>query len=95
MSAAFEVISTGTVGAEVKGVDLAAVSGAQIEAIKKAWYQHDVLIFRKQKMSDGDLLSFSRNFGALDSPPNGGRRAQVRSGISRNLRHLQRGRRQR
>ncbi|HEV8520399.1 MAG TPA: TauD/TfdA family dioxygenase [Burkholderiales bacterium] len=72
MSAAFEVISTGTVGAEVKGVDLAAVSGAQIEAIKKAWYQHDVLIFRKQKMSDGDLLSFSRNFGALDSPPNQG-----------------------
>src|SRR5258706_1041376 len=72
MSIAFEVIPTGTLGAEVKGVDLAAVSGVQIDAIKKAWYQHDVLIFRKQKMSDGDLLSFSRNFGALDAPPNQG-----------------------
>jgi taurine dioxygenase len=72
MSVTFEVIPTGTVGAELRSVDLAAVSGAQIDAIKKAWYQHDVLIFRKQKMSDGDLLSFSRNFGALDSPPNQG-----------------------
>lgn len=67
-----EVIPTGTVGAEVKGVDLAHVSRAQIEAIKKAWYRHDVLIFRKQKLSDDDLLSFSRHFGELDPPPNQG-----------------------
>ena len=72
MSVAFEVIPTGTVGAEVKGVDLAAVTATQIGAIKNAWYQHDVLIFRNQKMTDADLLSFSRNFGALDSPPNQG-----------------------
>jgi hypothetical protein len=48
MSAAFEVIPTGTVGAEVK-VLISLRLRAQIEAIKKAWYQHDVLIFRKQK----------------------------------------------
>ena len=72
MRVAFEVVPTATVGAEVRGVDLAAVTETQIEAIRKTWYRHDVLIFRNQKMSDGDLLSFSRYFGALDSPPNQG-----------------------
>jgi taurine dioxygenase len=72
MSVAFEVIPSGAVGAEVRGADLAAVTEIQIDAIKHAWYQHDVLIFRNQKMTDDDLLSFSRYFGALDSPPNQG-----------------------
>lgn len=31
-----------------------------------------VLIFRNQQLTDDDLLSFSRHFGALDSPPNQG-----------------------
>jgi taurine dioxygenase len=72
MSAQLEVLPTGTVGAEVRGVDLAAVTGTQIEAIKRAWYRHDVLVFRKQKLTDDDLLAFSRHFGALDPPPNQG-----------------------
>jgi taurine dioxygenase len=66
------VVPTGTLGAEVRGVDLAAVTPAQIDAIKAAWYRHDVLIFRGQRLSDGDLLAFSRHFGALDPPPNQG-----------------------
>jgi taurine dioxygenase len=72
MPVVFEFIPTGTVGAEVRGADLAAVTETQIDAIRNAWYQHDVLIFRNQKMTDDDLLSFSRYFGALDSPPNQG-----------------------
>ena len=72
MSAAFEVIPTGTVGAEMRGVDLAALTDNGIGAIKSAWYRHDVLIFRNQQLTDDDLLSFSRHFGALDSPPNQG-----------------------
>ena len=74
MSVAFEVevVPTGTVGAEMRGVDLAAVTGAQVEAIKQAWYRHDVLVFRNQEMADDDLLAFSRNFGTLDPPPNQG-----------------------
>jgi taurine dioxygenase len=67
-----EVGSLGALGAEVRGVDLARATRAQIEAIKRAWYRHDVLVFRKQRLTDDDLLSFSRNFGALDSPPNQG-----------------------
>ena len=67
-----EVIPTGTVGAEVRGVDLAAVTGAAIDAIKQAWYRHDVLAFRNQRLTDDDLLAFSRHFGTLDPPPNQG-----------------------
>jgi taurine dioxygenase len=67
-----EVRSLGLIGAEVRGVDLARVTKAQVEAIKRAWYRHDVLLFRDQHLSDDHLLSFSRHFGALDSPPNQG-----------------------
>ena len=74
MSVAFEVevVPTGTVGAEMRGVDLAAVTGARLEAIKQAWYRHDVLVFRNQEMTDDDLLAFSGSFGTLDPPPNQG-----------------------
>jgi taurine dioxygenase len=67
-----EVHALGAVGAEVRGIDLAAVSRVEIDAVKRAWYRHDVLVFRNQRLSDDDLLSFSRHFGALDSPPNQG-----------------------
>jgi taurine dioxygenase len=72
MTGSLEVVPTGTVGARVSGVDLAAVTEAQIDAIKRAWYRHDVLVFRNQKLTDDDLLSFSRHFGTLDPPPNQG-----------------------
>jgi taurine dioxygenase len=72
VSVALEVIPNGTVGAEVKGVDLATVNPTEIEAIKRAWYRHDVVVFRNQRLTDDDLLAFSRNFGALDPPPNQG-----------------------
>jgi taurine dioxygenase len=66
------VLPTGTVGAEVADVDLASANARQIDAIKQAWYRHDVLVFRGQKLTDDDLLVFSRHFGELDPPPNQG-----------------------
>jgi len=66
------VVPTGTLGAEIRGVDLARVTPLQIEAIKAAWYRHDVLIFRGQGLGDDQLLAFSRHFGTLDPPPNQG-----------------------
>ena len=66
------ILPTGTVGAQVQGVDLASPSKAAIDAIKQAWYRHDVLVFRGQRLTDKDLLTFSRQFGELDSPPNQG-----------------------
>ena len=62
----------GVIGAEVQGIDLAHTTQAEIAAIKKAWYRHDVLVFRKQKLTDDHLLGFSRHFGTLDPPPNQG-----------------------
>ena len=67
-----QVLPNATVGAEVRGVDLGRASAAEISEIKNAWYRHDVLVFRKQKLTDDDLLSFSRHFGTLDPPPNQG-----------------------
>jgi taurine dioxygenase len=66
------ILPTGTVGAEVQGVDLASLRAAQVDAIKQAWYRHDVLVFRGQSLTDDDLLAFSRHFGELDPPPNQG-----------------------
>src|SRR5215510_13055929 len=69
---AIEVVPTGSVGAEVKGVEIASAGPADIEAIKRAWYRHDVLVFRNQRLTDDDLIAFSRHFGTLDPPPNQG-----------------------
>jgi taurine dioxygenase len=67
-----EVIPNGSIGAEVREVDLARAIPAEINAIKQAWYRHDVLVFRRQTLTDDDLLAFSRHFGKLDPPPNQG-----------------------
>jgi taurine dioxygenase len=67
-----QVLPNATVGAEVRGVDLARLSAKEIEDIKQAWYRHDVLVCRGQKLSDDDLLAFSKHFGTLDPPPNQG-----------------------
>ena len=67
-----EVIPNGSIGAEVREVDLARATPGEINAIKQAWYRHDVLVFRRQKLTDDDLLAFSRHFGKLDPPPNQG-----------------------
>jgi len=72
VSLGIEVVPTGMVGAEVRGVDIASMGDGELAAIKRAWYRHDVLVFRKQRLSDDDLLFFSRHFGALDAPPNQG-----------------------
>jgi taurine dioxygenase len=64
-----EILSLGLLGAEIKGVDLAHARRTDVEAIKQAWYRHDVLLFRNQRLTDDDLLAFSRHFGTLDAPP--------------------------
>src|SRR5262250_2420444 len=67
-----QALPNATVGAEVRGVDLARAGSGEIAAIKQAWYRHDVLVFRGQKLTDDDLLAFSKHFGTLDPPPNQG-----------------------
>jgi alpha-ketoglutarate-dependent taurine dioxygenase len=66
------VVPLGVIGAEVRGIELARASERELQMIKQAWYRHDVLLFREQRLTDNDLLAFSRHFGALDAPPNQG-----------------------
>ena len=56
-------------GAEIRGVDLRAVTDADFAAIQRAWNDHSVLVFRGQQLTDDDLIAFSRRFGDLDWAP--------------------------
>ena len=56
-------------GAEIRGLDVAStVTPPVLELVNGAWSEHLVLVFRKQRLSDDDLLTFSRLFGELDPP---------------------------
>jgi len=61
---------TPAVGVEIGNIDLTALSAAEFAQIETAWHRYSVLLFRSQKLSDDDLLAFSRRFGDLDPPPN-------------------------
>ena len=69
-TAAITVTPTaGGVGAEIGGVDLRSVGDAPFAAIRDAWVAHSVLLFRGQRLSDDELIAFSRRFGDLDWAP--------------------------
>src|SRR6516225_8990917 len=56
-------------GAEVGGIDLSKpVAQDDVQAIEDAWGDRLVVVFRGQKLSDPQLIAFSRNFGELDPP---------------------------
>ncbi len=56
-------------GAEIGGLDLAQPMAPEVFApIRAAWLEHLVLRFRGQKLTDPQVLAFSRNFGELDPP---------------------------
>lgn len=58
-------------GADVSGVDLARVKPDEIEQIRRAWIDHQVLRFRGQKLDDDSMASFSEHFGELEKAPIG------------------------
>src|SRR3954447_16553095 len=56
-------------GAEISGVDLSQpLARGDIETIEDAWRERLVVVFHDQKLSDPQLISFSKNFGELDPP---------------------------
>jgi len=61
---------TPAVGAEVKDADLSALSAEAFAQIEAAWHRYSVLLVRGRRLTDDDLLAFSRRFGELDPPPN-------------------------
>lgn len=59
-------------GAEVRGADLSkSLDETLRKGIQDAWHEHLVLLFRNQKLTDAQLVSFARSFGEPEqAPPN-------------------------
>ncbi len=66
-----EIVSLGeTLGAEVRGVDLSKrLDETVTQAIRAAWLEHLVLLFRGAPLSDRNLIDFTLGFGELEFPP--------------------------
>jgi taurine dioxygenase len=57
-------------GAEIQGVDLSRpLDEATVAAIRRAWTDHLVLLFRDQNLSEEDQVRFARHFGDLQQRP--------------------------
>ncbi len=68
-----KVVPTGkALGAEIHDADLSkSLDPEDVRTMLDAWSEHLVLLFRGQFITDPELISFSRYFGALDlCPPN-------------------------
>lgn len=59
-----------SLGAEIDGVDLGApLSDAQFETISAALVEHELVVFRDQRITSADLKAFGRHFGELTVHP--------------------------
>ena len=62
--------SSGALGAEISGVNLAAgVDDATFEEIHRAWLEHQVIFFRDQRITPAQQTAFAERFGELDVYP--------------------------
>src|SRR5262252_3458727 len=65
----FSIRNLEPVGAELAGIDLSKPLAPEIcSQIGEALEQRLVVVARGQRLSDPELLAFSRNFGELDPP---------------------------
>jgi taurine dioxygenase len=56
-------------GAEISGLDLSKpIARNEVKTIEDVWRERLVLVFHAQKLSDPQLIAFSKNFGELDPP---------------------------
>ncbi len=61
---------SGTIGAELAGVDLSQpLANDDLEQIQAAFLAHHVLVFRDQQLTPEQQMAFGRKFGELDSHP--------------------------
>ena len=60
----------GSIGAEIAGLDLTDdLTDEQIAAIRAAFVEHHVLVFRDQALTPEQQVAFGRRFGPLDAHP--------------------------
>jgi taurine dioxygenase len=62
-----EIIPSGAaLGARIEGVDLTKpLDEAAFEAVRRAFYEHEVVYFRGKRLSEEDHIRFSARFGEL------------------------------
>lgn len=61
---------SGVLGAEVRGIDLGApLDDDTVAAIRAAFVEHHVLVFRGQELSPDQQIAFGHRFGELDTHP--------------------------
>ncbi len=54
------------IGAEIRGVDLGAeLDGETVAAIRRAWLDHVVVLFRDQLLDKADQIRFTAHFGEI------------------------------
>jgi alpha-ketoglutarate-dependent taurine dioxygenase len=54
-------------GAEIRGIDLSrALDDTTFNQVAKAFFEHQVIVFRNQKITPDDQIAFTRRFGVLE-----------------------------
>lgn len=61
---------SGSLGAEVRGMDLSQAGSAEADQLRDLLMEHQVLFFPKQTLSPDEHIAFGRLFGELESHPN-------------------------
>lgn len=61
---------SGSLGAEVRGVDLSDVDEVDVAAIRRLLSEHMVLFFPEQKLNVDEHVALGRMFGPLEGHPN-------------------------
>jgi taurine dioxygenase len=70
MTSAWTAVPSGAaLAAEVTGVDLARLTDEAFDFVHAAWLEYQTLLFRGQRLTDAELIAFSRRFGSLDQAP--------------------------
>lgn len=60
---------TGTIGAEIAGVDLRELDDEVIAELHDAWMSHKVLFFRDQDLTQAQHVAYGQSFGELEIHP--------------------------
>jgi taurine dioxygenase len=50
-------------GAEIRGIDVANLAAEEVVAVKEAFHEHQVIVFRDQSLTPEQHISFSHHFG--------------------------------
>jgi taurine dioxygenase len=61
--------TSGCLGAEIHGVDVANLDDKTFDEIHRAWLEHEVIFFRDQQITPAEQAAFAERFGELDTYP--------------------------